>query len=96
MIMNKYEGVLVFKPDLTDEERNVEFDRVKAVIEQQGSISEVDEWGKRKLAYEINYITEGYYIVVQFEADPQHITEIERRCRLADGIIRFMFVNKDK
>lgn len=93
--MNKYEGVLVFKPDLSDEERNSELDRLKGIIEQQGTISEVDEWGKRKLAYEINYITEGYYVVIQFDAEPQHIREIERRCRIADSVIRYMFVRKD-
>lgn len=94
--MNKYEGIIIFKPDLSDEERNADFDRIQEVIKQNGSVSEVDEWGKRKLAYEINYITEGYYVLVNFEADPAHISEVERRCRLTDSVIRYMFVNKDK
>ncbi|HHX68994.1 MAG: 30S ribosomal protein S6 [Miniphocaeibacter sp.] len=93
--MRKYEGVLVFKPDLEDEARNQAFDRIKETIESNGKISEISDWGKRKLAYEINYIKEGYYYIVEFEANPELITEIERRSRISDAIIRYMFVRKD-
>lgn len=93
--MRKYEGVLVFKPDLEDEVRNQLFNRIKDIIETNGKVSEVSEWGKRKLAYEINYIKEGYYYIVEFEAEPELITELERRSRIADAIIRYMFVKKN-
>ncbi|QQK08012.1 30S ribosomal protein S6 [Miniphocaeibacter halophilus] len=93
--MRKYEGVLVFKPDLEDEARNQAFDRIKETIESNGKISEISDWGKRKLAYEIDYIKEGYYYIVDFEANPELITEIERRSRISDAIIRYMFVRKD-
>lgn len=93
--MRKYEGVIVFKPDLEDEARNQAFDRIKDIIESNGKISEISDWGKRKLAYEINYIKEGYYYIVEFEAEPELITELERRSRISDAIIRYMFVRKD-
>ncbi|NMB10075.1 MAG: 30S ribosomal protein S6 [Tissierellia bacterium] len=93
--MRKYEGVLVFKPELTDEVRNISFDKIKAIIEKDGKITDVDEWGKRKLAYEINYIKEGYYVIVKFEANADVVTEVERRCKLEDAIIRYMVVRED-
>ncbi|WP_100065708.1 30S ribosomal protein S6 [Miniphocaeibacter massiliensis] len=93
--MRKYEGVFVFKPELDEEQRNQAFDRIKEAIESNGKILEIADWGKRKLAYEINYIKEGYYYIVNFEATPESITEIERRSRISDAIIRYMVVKKD-
>ena len=88
--MNKYELVLIFKPELSEEDRNTVFSRIQQVID------EVHDWGKRKLAYEINYIKEGYYYIVNFDLDPQFVKEIERRCRLFDQIIRYMVVRVDE
>lgn len=93
--MRKYEGVLVFKPEITDEVRNISFDKIKAIIEKDGKIIDIDEWGKRKLAYEINYIKEGYYIIVKFEGNSKTVTEFERRSKLEDSIIRYMVVRED-
>ncbi len=94
--MNKYELVLIFKPDLSEEDRNTVFSRIKQVIDENGKLEEVHDWGKRKLAYEINYIKEGYYYIVNFDLDPQFVKEIERRCRLIDQIIRYMVVRVDE
>lgn len=93
--MRKYEGVFIFKPNLEDDVRNKAFDKIKAVIEDNGNIIEVDEWGNRKLAYEINYIKEGYYIIVNFEAKNDVVKEVERKSRISDEIIRYMVVRKD-
>ena len=82
--MNKYELVLIFKPELSEEDRNTVFSRIQQVIDENGKLEEVHDWGKRKLAYEINYIKEGYYYIVNFDLDPQFVKEIERRCRLFD------------
>lgn len=94
--MNKYELVLIFKPELSEEDRNTVFSRIQQVIDENGKIEEVHDWGKRKLAYEINYIKEGYYYIVNFDLDPQFVKEIERRCRLFDQIIRYMVVRVDE
>ena len=93
--MNKYEAVLIFKPDMTDQARTDLFDRFKAVIEENGEVTNVDDWGKRRLAYEINYIREGYYYIVEFKSEPDHIREFERRLRLSDFIIRYMVIRKE-
>lgn len=94
--MNKYELVLIFKPELSEEDRNTVFSRIQQVIDGNGKLEEVHDWGKRKLAYEINYIKEGYYYIVNFDLDPQFVKEIERRCRLFDQIIRYMVVRVDE
>ena len=94
--MNKYELVLIFKPELSEEDRNTVFSRIQQVIDENGKLEEVPDWGKRKLAYEINYIKEGYYYIVNFDLDPQFVKEIERRCRLFDQIIRYMVVRVDE
>ncbi|WP_055078405.1 30S ribosomal protein S6 [Lagierella massiliensis] len=93
--MRNYEGVVVFKPDLEDEVRNKALDVIKSTIESNGKVVEVDEWGKRKLAYEINYIKEGYYVIIDFEANPELIYELQRKCKISDHIIRYMFVVKE-
>ena len=94
--MNKYELVLIFKPELSEEDRNTVFSRIQQVIDENGKLEEVHDWGKRKLSYEINYIKEGYYYIVNFDLDPQFVKEIERRCRLFDQIIRYMVVRVDE
>lgn len=94
--MNKYELVLIFKPELSEEDRNTVFSRIQQVIDENGKLEEVHDWGKRKLAYEINYIKEGYYYIVNFDLDSQFVKEIERRCRLFDQIIRYMVVRVDE
>ena len=93
--MNNYEAVLIFKSDMSAQNRTELFDRFKAVIEENGEVTNVDDWGKRRLAYEINYIREGYYYIVEFKSEPDHIREFERRLRLSDFIIRYMVIRKE-
>lgn len=94
--MRKYEGVFIFVPSLEDESRNQLFDRLKGIIESNGTISNVDEWGVRKLAYEINDISEGYYIVVNFETTPEAVEELDRICKISDSIMRHMIIREDE
>ncbi|WP_297281346.1 30S ribosomal protein S6 [uncultured Anaerococcus sp.] len=93
--MNNYEAVLIFKPDMSEQDRTTLFERFKGIIEENGEVTNVDDWGKRRLAYEINYIREGYYYIVDFKSEPDHIREFERRLRLSDFIIRYMVIRKE-
>lgn len=93
--MNNYELVLIYKADLNDEDRATVFSRIQQVIDENGQLGEIDDWGKRKLAYEIDYNKEGYYQIVNFSLEPEYVKEIERRCRLFDQIIRYMVVRKE-
>ncbi len=70
--------------------------RMVHIPEAMYKASGITVLGKRKLAYEINYIKEGYYYIVNFDLDPQFVKEIERRCRLFDQIIRYMVVRVDE
>lgn len=93
--MNNYEAVLIFKADMQDTDRTELLERFKAIISENGEVSDVDDWGKRRLAYEINDFKEGYYYIVNFKSEPDHIREFERRLRLSDFIIRYMVIRKE-
>ena len=67
----KYEVLYVLNPNLTEEETQAIVEKFKTLIEQNGTVDEMEEWGKRKLAYEINYLTEGYYVLVKFTSGPE-------------------------
>lgn len=93
--MRAYELLYFISPALDDEERTAVNDRVaKAIADIDGTIDSVDEWGKRKLAYEIQDLSEGVYYLVNFNADPNSITELSRVLRINDNVIRFMVCNR--
>lgn len=94
--MNKYEVVIMFYPNAEEEKRVATFERLKGIIESNGTISNIDEWGLRKLAYEIEYNKEAYYILVEFEATPETIKEFTRVCGISDAVMRQMVVKLDK
>ena len=74
----KYEVLYVLNPNLSEEETQGVVEKFKTLIEQNGTIDEMDEWGKRKLAYEINYLSEGYYVLVKFTSGPEFPAELDR------------------
>ena len=85
----KYEVLYVLNPNLTEEETAGIVEKIKTLIEQNnGTIDEQNEWGKRKLAYEINYLTEGYYVLVKFTSGPELPAELDRILGITDGVIR--------
>ncbi len=90
--MNKYEGVFIFFPDVEEANREQTFDRVKALIEADGAIDEIDEWGMRKLAYEIEDYREGYYRIVRFQTSPDTLAEVDRVLRISDPVMRHMMI----
>lgn len=93
--MRKYEAVFIFLPN-EDEKRVQLLERFKGIIEADGSIENVDEWGIRKLAYLINDIPEGYYVLINFEGTPAVIEELDRVSRISDSIMRHMIIREDE
>ena len=91
--MNKYEVMFVLDPALDDEKKAAAVEAVKGIIADAG---EVTEWGLRKLAYPILKKTEGYYVVMQFDAQPELPKELDRRLRISDDFLRHIIVNKDE
>ena len=91
-----YEVVIIFKPDLGEEATAALVERFKTLIEQHGTVAEVDEWGKRHLAYPIDDITEGYYVLMTFTADAAFPAELDRVMRINDSVMRSLIVCKDE
>ena len=89
--MRAYELLYFINPSLDEEERKAVNDRVVNTIDAiGGTIDSIDEWGKRKLAYEIKDLAEGEYYLVKFQAEPDALSELDRILRITDRIIRFM------
>ena len=94
--MNKYESVIIIRPDKTDDEIKLIIEDMKnLVIKNNGNFEKVENLGLKKLAYEIRKCKEGYYAVLYFEADASVITELERMYRITEDIIKFMTIKKD-
>ena len=95
-ITGKYEVLYIINPTLGEEGIAALVEKFKAMVEAEGTLSSIDEWGKRKLAYAINYITEGYYVLISFTSAPEFPKELDRILRITDGVIRSMIVCKDE
>ena len=94
--MNKYELALVVNAKIEDEARTAAVDKVKGIIEKfGGTITNVDEWGKKKLAYEIQKMREGFYYFIQFDSDANCPAEVESRIRIMEEVIRFLCIRQD-
>ena len=89
-----YEVVFVIDPAQGEEGIAALVNNFKSLIEQNSSAVEVEEWGNRKLAYPINYKTEGYYVLVSFTSEPEFPKELDRKLRINDGIMRSLIVCK--
>ena len=95
--MNKYELAVVVSAKIEDDERAAVVDKCKALVERfGGNITEVDEWGKKKLAYEVQKMKEAFYYFIRFEAESTVPAEIESRVRIMDNVLRFLVVRKDE
>ncbi len=95
--MNKYELVLVVSAKIEDEARDAVVESAKNLITRfGGTITEVEDKGKQKLAYEIQKMNEGFYYFIQFDAEPTAPAEIESRIRIMDNVLRYLCVRQDE
>ncbi len=93
--MNKYELALVINGRLSDEERDSALETVKGIVERfNGKIGEVEDWGKKRLAYEIQKMHEGFYYFIHFEAESSAPAEIESRVRILEPVLRYLVVKE--
>ncbi len=94
--MNKYELAVVVNAKIEDEARAAVIEKVQAYITRfGGQVSDVDEWGKKRLAYEIQKMREGYYYFIHFEAEATAPAEIESRLRIMDNVLRYLCVKQE-
>ena len=94
--MTNYEVMFIIDPTLEDEKKDATVEAVKGVIAAEGEVGNVDVMGMRKLAYPIQKKAEGYYVVIEFKAQPTLPKELDRRLRIADSVMRHIIVNKDE
>ena len=94
--MNKYESVVIINPNLEVEGIKALIEKFSGLINSNGTVNSVEELGKKRLAYEIKKLNEGYYVVVKFEAKPELITELERVYRITDEVMKFIVVKEEE
>ena len=95
--MNKYELAVVVSAKIEDDERAAVVDKCKALIERfGGTITEVDDWGKKRLAYEVQKMKEAFYYFIRFDAESTVPAESESRVRMMDNVIRYLMVRQDE
>lgn len=94
--MNKYELAVVVNAKIEDDARAEVIEKVKALVARfGGNVVDVDEWGKKRLAYEIQKMKEGYYYFIHFESDSTVPSEIEQRIRIMDNVMRYLCIRQD-
>ena len=93
--MNKYESVVIINPSVEEEKVKELSQKFTDIINHDGKVEKIEELGKKKLAYEVKKNKEGYYIVINFEANPNLITELERNYRIIDQVIKFITVKAE-
>lgn len=94
--MRKYESIIVLRADLDEEKRTAVLDRFYEIIRKEGHISNIDEWGLKKLAYEIEKQKEGYYVLLEYEADSKLPKELERNLKISDFVLRYITISSDE
>lgn len=95
--MNKYELALVVNAKIEDDVRTATVERAKEYITRAGgTVTEVEEWGKKKLAYDIQKMSDGFYYFIQFAAESSVPAEVEQNVRIMDNVLRFLCVRKDE
>ena len=94
--INKYETIFVLDSTKTEDEITALVEKFKSLIEANGEIESVDEWGKRRLAYPINDLTEGYYVLINFKSGTDFPAEPERVYGITEGVIRDIVIKSEE
>ena len=94
--MNNYEAMYIINPTVEDEARAQLVERFSGLVTNGGgTVEKIDDWGKRKLSYEIEDMTEGHYILMHFSANPELPYELERNMKINENIMRYLVIRKD-
>ena len=91
-----YEVVYIMGPALGEEAIAAMIEKFKALVETQGTVAAIDDWGKRRLAYPINDLNEGHYVLMTFTSAPELPAELDRVLKITEGVIRSMIICKDE
>jgi len=95
--LRNYECMYILKPEMEEEAIQQMVDRYSAIVtDGQGELVSIDKWGKRRLAYEIKDLFEGYYVLMNFKSEPDVVKELDRVMKISDDMLRFMIINQDE
>ena len=94
-VKHSYETVFILSTKLGEEETAALVKKFTELVAANGTVDSVDEWGKRKLAYEINKESEGYYTLINFTSVPSFTAELDRVYKITDGVLRSLIIRKD-
>jgi small subunit ribosomal protein S6 len=94
-MLKKYETIFIINSEVGEENTKALVEKFKTMIETSAQLESIDEWGKRKLAYEIQDKNEGYYVLANYSASPDFPAELERVFKITEGILKFITINKD-
>ena len=91
--MTQYECMYILKPDMEDEAKDSAVKKFSDIVtSNKGEVVKIDEWGKKRLAYPINYIEDGYYVLMYFKSESELPSELERNFKISDDVMRYMVV----
>jgi len=91
-----YEVIYILSPELGEEATAALVAKFKTLVEENGTLAEIDEWGKRRMAYPINDLNDGYYVLMTFSSLPSFPLELDRIFRITDGVMRSLIICKDE
>ncbi len=94
-MINKYESIFIINSEIGEDGIKALVEKFKNLLETSAQLENIDEWGKRRLAYEIDDLNEGYYVLANFSADSSFPHELERIYKITDGIIKYIVIKKD-
>lgn len=94
--MNKYEAMYIISPTVDEEQVKALVEKFNELISEHGEIEKVEEWGRKKLAYEVQDQKEGYYVLAYFTANPEFPTELERNFKINENILKYLILNREK
>lgn len=93
--MRKYECVYIISPTLEEEQVKAMVERFNNLVSQNGELESTEEWGKKKLAYEVQDQKEGYYVLMNFSANPDFPAELERNFKITEEVLKYLIVSKE-
>jgi small subunit ribosomal protein S6 len=94
-MQRSYESVFILSPELSEENTKALIEKFTNLLSTSAKLDSIDEWGKKKLAYPIDYKTEGYYVLANFTSEPDFPHELERIYKITEGVIKYMVIKKD-
>ena len=93
--MRKYECVYIISPTLEEEQVKAMVERFNNLVSQNGELESTEEWGRKKLAYEVKDQKEGYYVLMNFSANPDFPAELERNFKITEEVLKYLVVSKE-